>query len=360
MKNLLSLLVLIICGACGGQTGSGGTEDPVEAVDPSSPSTPSEPGKTCGEQAFAINRAVPDVLIILDGSGSMAEGAPPLWNTSRSAIYDITSAMDQQIWFGLMVFPASTATCSIWDEYLSCAAPAAPLVPVGPGKAAIIKSTLSSAKACGGTPTAAVLAKARQYLQTGLPANGHARAVLLATDGAPNCNTSLNPSTCTCSFGTTGQCDSADNCLDDQLTYKALDELCAAGIKTYVIGLGGSTVLTGVLGAMAQHGCTGNAYAANDPSSVKAAFQTITSGIASCAFEVECSKVQNPYLVNFYFDGKVVPRTPSKQSGWEWTTQCQGGTGKGVVEFFGADCEAVKASTVKVISAKFGCATKID
>jgi hypothetical protein len=363
-RNLFVFVFMASLAACqGGEIDDsvgpvqGGDSGPVSADDPGAGVGPGA-GNTCGEQQFAIQRTIPDMLIVLDRSGSMGDGwGTTLWQMSRAAIYDITAAMDQQIRFGLYVFPSegSPHACT---NYFSCQTAAGTLVPVGDATSAKIKSALSSMQACGGTPTAAALVKARQYFAT-LPGDGRPRAILLATDGAPNCNGSLNPKTCTCTFN--DGCWDGRDCLDDASTYAALDSLCAAGIKTYVLGLGSSQSMTSVLGGMAQHGCTATPYAANDAASVKKAFQDITGGVASCSFTVECSKIQSAALVNFYFDGKVVPRRPDHTSGWDWTTSCAPNSPtKGAVEFFGQDCAAIKNQTVKLISAKFGCATQIE
>jgi hypothetical protein len=314
--------------------------------------------KVCGEAEFTIARTIPDVLIVLDRSNSMAEGVPPLWDTCRNAIYDITSAMDSQIWFGLFTFPSSLPTSACAGLNNQCTAPNDVVVGVAQGTATAIKGALTNMATCGGTPTAQTLLAAKQYLQAKLAPNGHAKHILLATDGGPNCNPALNALTCTC---TAPSClFNPNNCLDDAQTYKVLDDLCAAGIKTYVIGMGAAQALKNVLDQMAQHGCTGKPYAPTDPAAVKKAFQDIAGAVASCTFEVDCSKIQDSNLVNFYFDGKVVPRAPSHKSGWDWTKPCKGDAGKGTVEFFGPDCDAIKSSTVKKVAAKFGCATKIE
>jgi hypothetical protein len=360
MRTLSVILISSIVAACGGQATEGGSEpDPSVSVDPGSGSG-SGSGPTCGEQEFKIERAIPDMLIVLDRSSSMSEGgSQSTWEISRSAIYDITAAMDKQIRFGLYVFPSGSSpySCSGND---GCSAKPGALVPVGDANGAAIKSALASMQACGqGTPTASALAQAQAYLKS-LPANGHTRAILLATDGGPNCNSGLNPQTCVCTSGY-GSCWDSWDCLDDQTTYKALEGLCTGGIKTYVLGLGSMPSLTQVLSGMAQHGCSGAAHAANDAASVKKALQEITGGVASCSFQVDCTKIQDPYKVNFYFDGKVVTRTSSHQNGWDWTTACKkDSAGTGTVDFFGADCTAIKGQTVKTIGAKFGCATKLE
>jgi hypothetical protein len=313
-------------------------------------------GVICGEAAFNITRTVPDMLIVLDRSNSMGSGTAPLWNTSRSALYEITAAMDAQIWFGLFVYPGPLCTGAT-DLAKDCSAPTDPTVPIGAGAASAIKTALTPMAVCGGTPTAQTLVAARQYLQTKLPANNHPKYILLATDGGPDCNHSLNLSTCTCTPG--GSCVVPENCLDDVQTNKVLDDLCAAGIKTYVVGLGPVQLQVSVLQAMAQHGCTTQPYTPADPAAIKKTFGDIAAGVATCSFEMDCSKIPDMNLVNFYFDGKLVPRVINHGSGWDWVVSCKG-TNTGKVEFFGVDCAAIKASQIKTVSAKFGCATKIE
>lgn len=316
--------------------------------------------KICGEQAFSMTRTIPDVLIVLDRSNSMAEasgGQPALWTSCRNAIYGITSSMESSIWFGLFVFP-STAPPLACDflPFGECTAPTAPMVEVGAKKAADIKAALVNLLTCGGTPTADTLTQAQAYL--GKLTNKHPQYILLATDGGPNCNSDLDGATCTC---VASNCDlNNQNCLDDVRTHQALDKLCAAGIKTYVIGMGGAQTLTGVLQGMAQHGCTNQPYAPTDAAGITQAFKDISQEVASCAFEIDCTKIEDVNLVNFYFDGAVVKRNKAHTGGWDWTTQCKSGQGKGTIEFFGADCDSIKNDAVKNVSAKYGCATSID
>ena len=314
-------------------------------------------GRVCGEAEFNISRSVVDMLIVLDRSNSMGKGTPPLWDTCRNTIYDVTSAMDGNIWFGLFTFPNSLglAACGPFMMMAMCLAPSAPVVGVGAGTSGAIKSALSPMAVCGGTPTADTLVAANQYL-TKLPPNNHSKYVLLVTDGGPTCNDSLDPAACTCV--SPGQCSgNGQNCLDDVATLKALDDLSASGIKTYVVGLGDAQSLTTTLKAMAQHGGTMQPYTPTDPAAIKKAFQDISGAVVTCSFELDCSKIENASLVNFYFDGKAVPRDTSHAGGWDWKTKCSGQQGTGVVEFHGADCAAIKEGSVKTIAGKFGCET---
>jgi hypothetical protein len=124
-----------------------------------------------------------------------------------------------------------------------------------------------------------------------------------------------------------------------------------------VVGLGDAQSLTTTLQAMAKHGCTKQPYTPTDPAAIKKAFQDISGAVVSCTFELDCSKIENSGLVNFYFDGKAVPRDTTHAKGWDWKTECKDQKGKGVVEFHGADCTSIKDGTVQTIAGKFGCKT---
>jgi hypothetical protein len=78
------------------------------------PEVPEVDGEVCDEERFEIARVIPDMLIVLDRSNSMYEAPTYYWTPVRDAIYEVTAAMDLQIWFGLMIFPNVTgsAVCS--------------------------------------------------------------------------------------------------------------------------------------------------------------------------------------------------------------------------------------------------------
>src|SRR4051794_8213497 len=80
------------------------------------------------------NRVTPDILIVLDRSGSMEMNGR--WDPSVKGVESITAALDSQINFGLMTFPSDDRTV----QY-TCKAGAIQ-VPVGAKTAATIKRTL--------------------------------------------------------------------------------------------------------------------------------------------------------------------------------------------------------------------------
>lgn len=313
----------------------------------------------CGQEEFNIARVIPDMLILLDRSNSMSYSppTPPLWDTIRTALITVTSAMDDSVWFGLMAFPNSVApnACAGLNNQCVEPAPTAVLVPIKENASADIQNALMSLNTCGGTPIAMSLQSASQYLMT--VADDHPKYILLATDGAPNCNGSLNGSTCRC---TGDNCWANNmNCLDDARTYSVLDSICADGIKTYVLGMGGATSWTDVLQGMAVHGCTDVYYAAEEPAQIQSALEEIAGAVASCEFQMDCSQIPDTEKVNFYFDGEVVPMDASRTNGWDWSDPCESEEDIGAVEFFGAYCDMIVNGEVSSVSATFGCPTFI-
>jgi hypothetical protein len=309
-------------------------------------------GELCGEAAFNVGRVIPDMLILLDRSLSMTMSDPPLWNIIRPALVTVTSATDDGIWYGLMSFPNSIEPNACGGYGNQCTPPTSLLVPIGPDASGAIESALDSLDTCGATPTALSLENAHQALVDS--PTGHPQYILLATDGAPNCNESLDGDTCRCTTGDCGR--NPEHCLDDERTYASLDAACAAGIKTFVLGMGGATEFSDVLEQMAVHGCTTTFYAAQEPEEIQAALDAITGSIATCQYEVSCADIPDTTKVNFYFDGTVVPRNPSHESGWDWTDPCESTSDtRGAIEFYGSHCDAIMSGGVTSITAAYGC-----
>ena len=387
MKRLMVVLLLgVLAAACGGnKNGGDGTGDGTEGMDlpegvdtpidqpppdgtdqppPDLPDILYEP-ELCGEANFNIARIIPDILIVLDRSNSMALPTDsPLWNVIRQAIIEVTRAMDDAIWFGLMSFPSSLDPNACEGSMNTCAAPGTVLVPVAADNAAAIETALMSLTTCGGTPTAVTLQSASDYLTT--LTDDHPSYIILATDGAPNCNETLDGATCTCTSaaGCTGTSGQHLNCLDDTRTYGALDILCTAETHTYILGMGGATSWTEVLQGMATHGCTDTPYAVNDPDAIQAALDEIAGAVASCQFEMNCADIPEPGKVNFYFttgtETNVVPRDSGHADGWDWVDPCDSTSDpSGMIEFFGPACDRILNREVDEVSATFGCPTII-
>jgi type IV pilus assembly protein PilY1 len=164
-------------------------------------------------------------------------------------------------------------------------------------------STLEIKSAATQSPTAGLLAKALNYFNTGsfTPTNSCAptRYVVLVTDGLPTRDlagnnwpplgsASAQPSPNGYGVSATWNTDGSlattnDQALQDAIT--TLASLKAAGIKTYVIGLGagvtgaGNTQALAALTAMAIAGGTGQFFPATDPTALSNDMQVILAAI---------------------------------------------------------------------------------
>lgn len=308
--------------------------------------------EACDQEEFEIARVIPDMLIVLDRSNSMFDDG--YWNPVRDAIYGVTMDMDLEIWFGLMIFPNVVGTPACSGTTAQCEPGHEPLVGVAEGNAFAIRDALGPMLTCGGTPIAQTLQNARAYLDT-LSADGHPKFILLATDGAPNCNAALDGGSCVCTNPMGGCGLNPSNCLDDARTVAVVEDIRAAGIQVFVLGIGTSEWMD-ILNEMAARGGTGAAFLAEDTAAIRETFDEIAGSIASCEFDMRApDPTADPTRVNFYFDDVVVPSDNADgtcDNGWAWTD-----AGHTRVQFCGSYCDALLGRTVTNISATWGCPT---
>ncbi|MFT3842881.1 MAG: hypothetical protein QM723_38190 [Myxococcaceae bacterium] len=230
------------------------------------------------------------LFIVQDKSGSMnfapdgsTAGAsnPSKWSIAQSVVPSLATNFSNRFRFGVEMFPGATTTFNCTTGTTVSAVSYSP---------SDVAYAYSQAVAGGGTPTATSLSGAKTYLQgLGLSTPAY---VLLLTDGLPNCNLSLNPSTCT---ATTPGCANnscglgAKDCLDDNNTEAAAAALYAAGIKVFVVGFD-STLTIGnnkaVLDAIAAAGGTGSAYVATNQTQLTTALNQIALNTATCCQDV--------------------------------------------------------------------------
>jgi hypothetical protein len=309
-------------------------------------------GSSCEEIGFPIAGEPPDMLVLLDRSLSMSWGTPTSWSMVTTALSQVTAGMDSQIRFGLMFFPSGA---------VECAPPGSvPDVPVDTLNAAAISAgLLGGSPDGGGTPTTASLAAAAAYLSS--LADGYAKYILLATDGAPNCSTDLSL-TCASCVGTQtgGGCYDQSDCLDADLAMSTAQQIHdEQGMGIYVIGVGGAVgAWNDVMSGIAFFGGTNDYYPATTPADLEDALADIAASSVSCTFDVDwdalgpgVSKSQN--LVNLLADGEVVPYDEDCGGpGWRWLDE-------DTIELCPELCAGYKDGTVTVITATFGCATEV-
>jgi hypothetical protein len=260
--------------------------------------------QTTQKRISATRRLKPNVMLLVDNSGSMkiaanpadprcapgcgdvgqpacATGCPTRLTEMKGAMDSILSSQATIARFGLTVFPQVDGTDS-------CRAPVVvnhPLPPATPNDdgtdptlisaASVVNATLQTLNPNGGTPTAAAL----DFVGT-TPAlsedDGRLDVVVLLTDGVPNCNAQNANQVCGCQQSG-GTCSSAQTqacsctlsscglpqnlcslgCLDSDASVSAVQRLLSKGIRTAVVGFG-TDLASGngpaVLKAMADEG----------------------------------------------------------------------------------------------------------
>ena len=327
-------------------------DEPVDAAD-------DQDSLVCGEEELRIGRITPNMLIILDRSNSMTYDGH--WDPVREAIRAVTEELESRIAFGLMVFPEvqGSRACDASDAN-ACEPADETLVPCRVRNAGAIERELEDMVTCGGTPTAETLRAARRYFGITVsptrfpPASSVPSYVLLATDGAPNCNPRSDGASCRCTGPPESCLEFAENCLDDEATYDAIDDLVSLGVTVFVVGITASA-WRDVLDRMALLGRTGLAFMAEDPEAMQDAFEEITGSVTTCEFALhDPGPLVDPTLVNFYFDGEAVPMDAEGEcdAGWAWTDDAMSR-----VMFCGPYCDSLLAGDVGGVGATFGCPT---
>ncbi|MDP2269540.1 MAG: VWA domain-containing protein [Archangium sp.] len=237
---------------------------------------------------------LPVLFIVQDKSGSMnfaPDGTtasttnPSKWSIARQVVPALASNFNNRFRFGAAMYPQSTTTFNCTTGTV-----VTPIADTTTG----ITSAYNTAVPGGGTPTAASLLAVRSHLLgQGLTTPAY---VLLITDGLPNCNTSLDPNACspttpgcgptpatsTCALG-------SKDCLDNNATVSAAQQLFAANIKVFVVGFDNALTAgnnKAVLDAIASAGGTGSAYVANSQAQLTSTLNTIAASTATCCKDV--------------------------------------------------------------------------
>lgn len=245
--------------------------------------------------AFAAPCAeLPVLFVVQDKSGSMnfaPDGTtatptnPSKWNIARQVVPALATNFNNRFRFGAAMFPQSTTTFNCTTGTI-----VTPISDTPTG----ITNAYNAAVPGGGTPTAASLLAVRTHLLAqGLTTPA---SVLLITDGLPNCNTALDANSCTpttpgcgptpaqssCALG-------SKDCLDNNATISAAQQLFAANIKVFVVGFD-SALTAGnnkaVLDAIAAAGGTGSASVASNQAQLTSTLNTIAITTATCCKDV--------------------------------------------------------------------------
>ncbi len=364
-------------------------------------------GGTCGESALQAGAKPVNILLVVDRSLSMT-GTPTgfttdKWTAMKSALVSAVTATQTSINYGLELFPyPATGSTPADDCEVALPGIQVPIASGGDAGAATVSAITAALNvaAKGNTPTAAALDAALTYYTTGAGAGLTGdKFVLLATDGGPNCNSTLSCGGDTCVYNlddpnrtpctanvTDGAaynncCDpfyggaSISNlgCLDDAATTQKIQALLTAGVKTIVVGIPGSEVYSPYLdqfalagGAPASATTSPNYYrvdAAGGTQGLTTTLQNITKQlVTSCRQQIQnfngttsdLSKIT--VKVDFGTDAGLqeVPRLATNSTltdGWILDTT----TNPPTVELVGSYCTQVQTYGAQSVQVILGC-----
>jgi hypothetical protein len=390
LSRAASLALVLGAAAC-----SGGRErpdpaglvrrDPPQATDPSGDGgitpidVPEAPcGEFCGATFLREVKDPPNLYFVVDRSGSMGElvegSSRTKFQSARAVIGEVLSRIGHRVRYGGAVFPSFEAPeeCRAGTEFFP---PKLGTLPSCAGEENAQLTDFSRRLGTflpeGGTPTALTL----DALRPKLTELDGATAVVLVTDGAPNCNAEAECEAEGCGLNIEGAsvggfaCNDSYNCCDPALTgygangycvdedgsVEAVLALAASGIATYVVGMPGAERYADVLSRLAEAGGrpregSSSYYATSDEKELREALYAIGTGVAiRCSIDLEAPP-DDPSLVNVYFDGELLPSDP--ENGWSWD-------GEARIVVNGEACTDLRSGEVLDARAVFGCDTVV-
>jgi hypothetical protein len=334
----------------------------------------------CGNLILPALSNKPNVYFILDRSGSMHDPLPgsthDKYFAARLAIADLLMMLGHRVRYGAAVFPmpgGAIEGCAPGAEIFATRDGDPPSFAARGQFGPVLESfllTTSQYPPDGGTPTAATLTALRPTL-TALPGK---TVAILATDGAPNCNSQASCVAPECGLVIENQsidgqqCSATHNCcdpalvpggqlycVDDEATESAVTELAQAGIDTYVIGMPGSELYDALLDRLAIAGNTARPtpplyYPTSSSSELTDALRAIGVEVAiSCTIALGQTP-PDPTRVNVYFDTTLVAYDPV--DGWAWLDAS-------TIELRGQACSTLKSGDVLQVQVVSGCPTVI-
>jgi hypothetical protein len=287
------------------------------------------PDAVCGLQRHRLDRLAPQLMLVLDRSGSMNMGLTgsnnSRWQEATAAIQDVLRQTRLTVDWGLKTFP-SIEGCDVLPQVE---------VPISDDVLPVADAIAAGAPAQSGagTPTSDAIAAAAGYLRS--LATPNPKYIVLATDGLPTCPQS-------------------DHALAVQNTLDELTSARTAGFPTFVIGIATDDPNSElVLGQMATAGGRPRAampayYPVGDRPSLVSALGQITRAVETCSFPLD-RQAPSPEDVAVNVDGMRIMRDPTRMNGWDY------GPGNQVVNLYGAACEKVKSGSVLSLEIIFGC-----
>jgi hypothetical protein len=297
--------------------------------------------------------------------------------SAKYALRDLLVEIGHRIRYGAAVFPDDSAgsdVCAVGTQVFPLTEGDLPLCAedeYGPVLGRFLDS-IGFRQAEGGSPISSTLGALTPTLLALRPRP----AVVLITDGAPNCNPSARCDADACipnleaqsyNGGVCGEdldcCDPAllgpgaeGNCIDDSQSEQVAEELEELGVRTYVVGMPGSETYAGVLdrlaaaGGTARDGAETSYYSVRDAADLVGSLASIGSEVSlDCSINL-ASSPPDPDLMNVYFDNDPVDF--DADNGWSYA-------GEALIELNGDACDVLLSGGVNQLQVVAGCPTII-
>jgi hypothetical protein len=292
----------------------------------------------------------PDILILLDASGSMNDdiddvrcdggcGGTSKWAQAAAALRSLVPETDTIVNWGLRTFPDSgtSSSCTVFSGVT---------IPVGAGQASAINDAIAARTSVNGGVSSGVATPMRDAVQRGAAylaslTDDSPRFILLLTDGAATC-------------GPAGTNDD-----DSAGAVEAVAAARAAGVPTIVAGTAApgsvaDTTLTklALAGGSARSDATPAYYPVSSLGDLTATIRGLGSRTSrSCVFALPPAPNGTPRSnIGVRIDGVDLPFDPSHVSGWDFTDPSHT-----AVQIFGAACADVMAGRIATVTIVFRC-----
>ena len=315
-----------------GDTSGTATATSGESRGSGSTTVPIDPPEPCQIETTKITPIPPDLLFVLDKSGSMAmekwdhDDSPQTpnvtrWHSLHGVVESVVKTFNKTVNFGVKLFPKIDATGDINNG--ACIVNPGVEVEIAAMNAAGVLAGIPAVDfpVEGGTPIESGLKEAYTYLKALDP--GNQRFALLIADGE------------------------ISKACDGEIYFEAIGSVSSAnkaGISTYVVGIDVDPSISDQLNALAEAGGKPNIgldsfYQVTNQIQLQAAIQQIVDDTLSCVIDVD-PQPSEPLLFEVWIGQDQVPAAAdcAKDDGWVWTNP------HSQIQLCGASCLQLKKS----------------
>jgi hypothetical protein len=309
-------------------------------------------GSMCGLQTFDINRKPVEIFMVLDRSASMEDGLddsvsvsasnPSKWSQLVPALRATLAQADPTVSWGLKAFPEKGGGSCANDTVTTKID-----LPIAANDASQLSTTIMGVVDNGdGTPTAAAIGVATNYLKQLSMTDDSRKYILLATDGEPSCAGQAGSLS---SNSTTARTDAV----------AAVTAAANAGFHTFVVGVAttkandqmtlNQLAIAGLEASSDTRPGATRFYLASNQQQLTTTLEGIVNPVASnCVFPLS-SPPPVPENIAVKVNGIKTPQDTGHNAGWDYTDPSYT-----AVQVYGSFCDTIKnnGNSVEIV---FGC-----